>query len=235
MTSVTGAYPTVRRRESAGMPYRITEGDDQLQDVLFRPETIRRGLAMLDQYAEGGLAFTPEMFERFKEVLERRYDTDDGANDFHVPNYGPYEDPAMAAFYGVDTSQVNNIQARRETFDEQVERLLRETARELEPEMAGLAQMMQHYRTEEWARYGIANEKPYAHVDPDVTLFRNPGRGWCTIDRPAATSDKTNIIDLYEAVPDYTFSTPHEGWLVDRRGAFWDDLDSDTPPARGFY
>ena len=233
--SVTGWHPTISKRESAGMGYRVTEGDDLLQDVLFRDETIRRGLAMLDQYAGGGLAYTPEMSERFKEVLERRYQVDEGSNSFDVPNYALYEDPDMAAFYGVDTSQVDNIQAEREDFDLQVERLLRDTAREIEPEMAGLAQQMQNFRNEEWARYGVFEEKPYVHADPDITLFRNPGRGWATIDRPAATSDKTNVINLYDAQPDFTYSIPHEGWLVDRRGGFWDNQATDEPPALGFY
>lgn len=233
--SVTGWNPTVLKRESAGMPYRVTEGDSQLQDFLFRDETIRRGISMLNEYAGGNLAYTPEMAQRFREVLQRRYETDDGTGSFEVPNYAVYEDPDMAAFYGVDTSQVENIQVARESFDSQVERLLRDTARELEVEMAGLAQQMQNFRNEEWARYGVFEEKPYVHADPDVTLFRNPGRGWCTIDRPAATSDKTNIIDLYDAQPDFTFSIPHEGWTVDRRNGFWDNQASDTPPALGFY
>jgi hypothetical protein len=157
-------------------------------------------------------------------VLQQRYESDIGNDIFIPPNYAVYEDPKIAAFYGVDTSQTDNIQSRFETFDEQKDRLVKETVREVEVEIPGLAQMMNHYRTEDWARHGIQDEAPYIHADPDITLFRNPGRGWCSMDRPIATSEKSNVIDMYEGQPEYTFPTPHPGWEVDVRGGYWNSL-----------
>lgn len=220
---------------ASAIPYHVVRGDQLLQDLIIAPETVRRGLDILSrQYGGGELAYTPEMVARFETVLQRRFETNDGTDNFEVPNYGVYEDADMAAFYGCDTSETNNLRMRRETFDEVVERLLHETAREINTEMAGLSQMQDHYIQEEWARYGTFDPKPYVHDDPNVTLFRNPDGGWCTIDRPAATSEKSNVIDLTQAVPDFTFASPHEGWLVDQRGRFYDELATDTPPAYGF-
>jgi hypothetical protein len=239
MSAISTAH--VRRAESAGIAYRVAVGDELLQDTLFAPATIRRGLDMLAAHARGGratggdLAYTPEMVHRFEEVLQRRYDASDGPEVFEMPNYAPFVDTGMAAFYGCHTTETSMVRTRMENYEEATERLLRETAREVESEMAGLAQMMDHYRAEEWARYGIAEEAPFSHADPDNTLLRNPGGGWCTMDRPAATSDKGTVIDMYDAVPDHTYATPHEGWLVDRRGAFWDELPAGGPPATGFY
>ena len=136
-----------------------------------------------------------------------------------------YDDPQIAAFYGVDTTETANLQTRPETFEEAKDRLVRETARELEDEIPGLAQMMEHYRTEDWARYGIAEEAPYMHPDPDITLFRNPSRSWCTMDRPVATSQKRNVIDMYEGQPEYVFPRTHPGWEVDRRNGYWNSLN----------
>lgn len=203
------------------IPYHVSRGDALLQDEITKPETIRRGLDMLAEKG-GDLAYTPEMLHRFETVLMRRFETHDGGDNFQMPHYGVYDDPEMAAFYGCDTSKIDNIRSEKETFKEVVDRLLFETVREIESEMAGLSQMMQHYRNEEWARYGVAAEAPYSHVDPDVTLFRNPSHGWSTMDRPAATSQKSNVIDLYEAQGEHIFATPHEGWEVDKRGMFYD-------------
>jgi hypothetical protein len=41
-----------------------------------------------------------------------------------------------------------------------------------------------------------------------------------------ATNDKGNVIDLYTAVPEYTYPIPHPGWDVDRPGGYWDRLDA---------
>lgn len=230
-----------RFHASAGMdshliPYHVARGDELLQDKVFSHETIKKGLDILaTDHGAGKLAYTPEMSERFQTVLQRRYATNDGWDQFQMPNYAPYVDQSVAAFYGCDTSMKENIMARKETFDEVVERLIADTAREISDELPGLAQMMDHYYNEEYARYGVAEEKPYSHIDPDKTLFRNPGGGWSTIDRAVATSDRSNVIDMYGAVPDYTFATPHEGWLVDRRGRFWDQQAKKNPNALGFY
>lgn len=74
--------------------YRVARGDELLQDTLFAPRNIRRGLDMLAAYGEAGgfsgLAYTPEMLHRFEEVLERRYNTTDGAYAFAMPHFAPY-------------------------------------------------------------------------------------------------------------------------------------------------
>jgi hypothetical protein len=230
-----------RFHASAGMdshliPYHKARGDDLLQDKVFAHETVKKGLDILaNDFGAGNLAYTPEMSERFQTVLQRRYATNDGWDQFQMPNYAPYVDEDLAAFYGCDTSMKENIMARKETFDEITERLIHDTAREISNELPGLSQMMGHYNNEVWARYGVTDEKPYVHEDPDVTLFRNPDHGWSTIDRPASTSDRSNVVDMYGAVPDYTFATPHEGWLVDRRGRFWDQQQKKNPNPLGFY
>lgn len=222
--------------DSRLLPYHVARGDALLQDKVFSHETVKRGLDILSsKYGGGKLAYTPEMSERFQTVLQRRYATNDGWDQFQMPNYAPYVDPELASFYGCETSQKENIMVRKETFDEITERLIEDTAREISDELPGLQQMMDWYYNEEWARYGVAEEVPYAHKDPDSTLFRNPSRGWSTMDRPAATSDRSNVIDMYDAVPDYTFATPHEGWLVDRRGRYWDQQAKKNPNPLGFY
>jgi hypothetical protein len=172
----------------------------------------------------GDLAYTPEMQARIMTVLQQRFNSNIGNDVFVAPNYAVYEDPEIAAFYGVDTSETSNMQTRMETFDEQKARLIKETARELEVEIPGLAQTMENYRREDWARYGVADEAPYIHVDPDITLFRNPDRGWCTIDVPIATSEKSNVLDMYEGQPEFTFPTPHPGWTIDQRGGYFNSL-----------
>lgn len=220
--------------DAALIPYHVARGDELLQNRITDPSTIRRGLDMLSQYG-GDLAYTPEMLARFQTVFMRRFETNQGRETFDMPNgYAVYEDPEMAAFYGVNTSDTASIRDRKETFDEIVDRLLVESVNELESEMAGLAQMMQHYNNEEWARYGVASEAPYSHVDPDVTLFRNPDHGWSTMAIAAATSEKSNVMDLYEVSPDNVFPTPHPGWEVDRRGHFYNGLDNDDDVAYGF-
>ena len=220
-------------RDAHLIPYHVARGDELLQDRITDPATIRKGLDMLAQYG-GDLAYTPEMLARFQEVFMRRFETNEGREVFDMPNYALYEDPDMAAFYGVNTSDEHSIQERKETFDEVVDRLLLETVNEIQTEMVGLAEMMQHYNREGWARYGVAAEAPYSHVDPDVTLFRNPDHGWSTMAIAAATSEKSNVMDLYEVAPDYVFPTPHPGWQVDRRGAFYNNLENDDDVAYGF-
>jgi hypothetical protein len=219
--------------------YRIARGDELLQDRVFAPDAIRRGLGYLAEYGvEGGfaeLAYSPEMAHRFEEILQRRYETTDGPEIFEMPNTAPYDDAAVARFYGCDTADTGMIRSRRETFDEATTRLLRETARELAPEMLALQTNMATFEVESWARYGPYDPIPLVHADPDVTLLRNPGGGWGSIDLPQATSQKTNVIEYTDGVPHYTFAAAHEGWLVDRENGFWDTLATDDKPARGFY
>ena len=224
--------------DSIAIPYKVARGDVLLQDVLFTPEVIQRGLKMLSKYG-GDLAYTPEMNERFNTILQRRFDTNIGFEIFEMPNYGVYEDPEMAAFYGADTSQRDNLQTRLETYDEQIDRLLHETVCELEAELDGLSQMMNLYKLEEWGRYGVAAEMPYNHIDPDLTLLRNPQRGWNALDIAAATSEKSNVISNYQGIPENVFATPHEGWLVDQKDRYWDQLEDNPKSSKikpyGFY
>lgn len=205
------------------IPYHWQRSDALIQDTILNPDSIRECMALLAKVG-GNIAYTPEIQARIMEVLERRFETDIGNDIFVVPNYAVYEDPEIAAFYGVDTSETSNIQTRKETFSEQKERLIHETARELETELPGLVQMMEQYRREDWARYGVAEEAPYIHSNPDITLFRNPGGGWSSMDTPIATSEKSNVINMYEAEPEYTFPTPHPGWEVDTAGGYWNSL-----------
>lgn len=216
-----GRYRT--DRDSHRNAYHWQRSDATIQDSILHPDTIREIMTELSKVA-GDLAYTPEMQARIMTVLQQRFNSNIGNDVFVVPNYAVYDDPEIAAFYGVDTSQTNNIQTRKETFDEQKARLIKETARELEVEIPGLAQMMEHYRREDWARHGISDEAPYIHSDPDVTLFRNPGGGWCSMDVPIATSEKSNVLDMYEGQPEFTFPTPHPGWEVDVKGGYWDSL-----------
>jgi hypothetical protein len=213
--------------DSRLIPYHVARGDKLLQNEVFKPETIRKGLELLSKYG-GDLAYTPEMVHRFEEVLERRYNTNDGWDNFGMPNgFGVYENPDMASFYGANTSDTSKILTKEETFQETVDRLVKDTVREINTEMAGLSQQMNHYYNESWARYGIVPEVPFSHEDPDVTLFRNPSHGWSSISIPASTSEKSNVIDMYQGVPEYTFPTPHPGFEVDRRGAFYDRQEPD--------
>jgi hypothetical protein len=222
-----GYYPktnTIRTsRDASVIPYKVTRGDDLLQNKILTPDTVRECLNKLAVIG-GDLAYTPEMQAITMKVLEQRFETNMGNDLFIPPNYAPYEDPQLASFYGVDTTQTENIQSRKETFQEQKDRLINETVREVEVEFSGLQQMMEHYRREDWARHGVADEAPFIHADPDVTLFRNPSRGWCSMDIPISTSDHSNIIDLTEGMPEYTFPQPHPGWAVDRPGGFWNGL-----------
>lgn len=225
-------------QDGYSIAYKAARGDELLQDYAFTHESIQRGLDILaTKYGVGQLAYSPEVIERFKEVYERRYTTNDGPDQFQMPNFAPYVDSEIATFYGLDTSdqgQGGKIMDRKETFAETIDRLLDESARETLDDIPGLQQMMHHYETETWARHGVADESPFAHENPDATLFRNPQGGWSTIDRPAATSDRSNVIDMYDAVPNYTFPTPHPGWTVDRPGAFWDTLPSRDDVASGW-
>ncbi len=221
--------------ESQNIAVAYARGDTLLQDLIFRPEVIKKGLDMLSKYG-GELAYTPEMSQRFQTILERRYNTNQGPEQFQMPNYAPYVDKELAAFYGCYTDNDRNIQTRKESFEEQIERLVGESVRELEPELAGLAQNMQNFRNEEWGRYGIVNEVPYSHVDPNTTLLRNYNNDpWTTLDNPASTTNKSNVIDLYEGEPDYTYATPHEAWLVDQKDRFFDQQDPGGKPPLGFY
>jgi hypothetical protein len=227
MSTTTGYFVPANRtrtsRDAALIPYHWERGDALIQDKVLHPETVREVMATLAPVG-GNLVYTPEMQARIMTVLQRRFETDIGNDIFVPPNYAPYEDPQLAAFYGIDTSETNNIQTREETFEEQKKRLVKETARELETELPGLAEMMEHYREEDWARHGIADETIYMHSDPDITLFRNPGRGWCTIDRPVATSQKRNVIDMTEGQPEFVFPRTHPAWEVDRKYGYWDSL-----------
>lgn len=223
--------------DSRTLVYHKARGDELLQDRIFSHETINHGLDMLaNHYGAGKIAYTPEMSEKFQTILQRRYASDLGNDHFQMPNYGVYEDPEMAAFYGANTTNYENIPNRKETFDETVERLVAASARELAEEVPGLQQVMNMFQKEEWARYGVAEEMPYAHVEPDQTLFRNyDGSPWSAIDIPAATSDKSNVMDLYSVQPEWTFPVQHDGWLVDRKNGYYDKLDPGSMPAYGFY
>lgn len=224
--------------DSLLIPYHVARGDDLLQDQAFSHDAIMRGLNMMaEKYNVGTLAYSPILRERFKEIYERRYATDDGPDQFQLPNYAPYVDDELANMYGLDTEEQSGggtIVGDKESFGEAIDRMLDAAARETSEDAPGLSQMMDHYKNEEWARYGVANEVPYAHADPDVTLFRNPGGGWSAFDRPAATSDRANVIDMYQGVPDYTFPTPHSGWSIDREGGYWDNLEDRDEVATGF-
>lgn len=223
--------------DSRALVYKVARGDELLQDKVFSHETIRRGLDKLaNEHGAGQLAYTPEMTEKFETILQRRYASDLGDEIYQMPNYAPYEDPDLAAFYGCNTSDYDNIPARKETFDETTERLIAASARELAEEIPGLQQVMNMFAKEEWARYGIANEVPYAHVDPDQTLFRNyDNNPWSAMDLPAATADRQNVLDMYSVQPEWTFPVQHDGWLIDRKNGYYDQLDPGNKPAYGFY
>lgn len=225
-------------QDGYSIAYHAARGDELLQDTAFTHESIQRGLDILaTKYGAGQLAYTPEVVEQFKEIYGRRYAVNDGPDQFQMPNYAPYVDKDIATFYGLDTSTEGHggrIMQSKETFADTVGRILDESARETLEYLPGLQQMMDHYETETWARHGVADESPFAHENPDVTLFRNPAGGWSTIDRPAATSDKSNVIDMYNAVPNYTHPTPHPGWTVDRPGAFYDSLPNRDDVASGW-
>lgn len=220
--NVANAYRVdrLRTRDAAGRTYRATVGDELFEDYFYAPETVRKCQDALARVS-GNLAYTPAIEEKILQVLERRVNTDIGNDVFVPPHYGPYEEPEMAAFYGIDTTMTDNLQTRKETHREQRDRIVAETIREVEIEMTGLAQQMELFRREDWPRHGVYDERPYFHADPDITLLRNPERGWSTLDRPVATSDKTNVIDLYEAQPEFVFPTPHPAWEVDRAGGFY--------------
>ncbi len=214
----------IRTSEDARqIPFHWQRSDSLVQNTVLHPDTVRACMEKLAMKG-GSLAFTPEMQARLETVLQQRFESDKGNDMFEMPNYGPYEDQELAAFYGVDTTETNNIQTRKETFKERRDRLIKETVREVEVELPGLAQMMEHFRREDWARHGVADEAPFFHSDPDITLLRNPGRGWNTLDRPISTSDKSNVIDMFEGEPEYTFPTPHPGWDIDRRGGYFNSL-----------
>ena len=186
-----------RGRDNRSFTQRITRGDDLEQDKILSPETIRMCMDQLAAYS-GDLAYTPEIEEKVMNVLTHRYEEDIGPDVFVPPNYAPYDDENLAAFYGIETSQVQNLQTRKENYSEQRDRLVKEVVREVEPELKGLWIQMEQFRMEDWARHGVADEDAYTHVNPDVTLFRNyKGSQWSTMDRPIATSEKTNILDLY--------------------------------------
>ena len=222
MASANGGYDNTpnssrsrRGFDNVAIPYKVARGDDLSQDTILTLGTVRMCMDKLSQFSPK-LAYTPEIQQRCEEVLQRKYDDDIGNDAFAPPHYAVYEDPRLAAFYGVDTSMVENIQTRKETFEERRARLVDETVREIEPELLGLYQAMEQFRMEDWARHGVADEQIYTHVDPDITLFRNYNRGWSTMDRPIGTSEKSNVINLYEGEPEYTFPQPHPGWEVDR-------------------
>lgn len=211
-------------RDAALIPYHVARGDELLQDRITDPATIRRGLDMLSRYG-GNLAYSPEMVARFQEVFMRRFETDEGSEIYEMPNgYAVYEDPHLAAFHGADTSDRASLRTQKETFDEAVDRLLEETVRELAPEFAGLAQNLNDFENEQWARHGVSDEAPFVHYAPDSTIFRNPTGGWCPIDVAVSTSEKSNVINMYEGATDYVFPLVHPAWEVDREGGFYSNL-----------
>jgi hypothetical protein len=225
-----------KSNDSRLIPYHVARGDALLQDLVNDPNTIRKGLRILEvEYGAGALAYTPDVLHKFEEVLQRRYDTDDGRYNFPLPNYAVYDDPEIATFYGVDSERYHNlIKTQLENFNEITDRLLQHTAAEVALEIPGIALMQNHYRNEAWARYGVAEEAPYSHVDPDVTLFRNPNHdAWNTMARPAATSDKQTTLDLYNAQGMNVYATPFEGWEIDRRDGFYSGLPNEGS-ATGF-
>lgn len=216
-----------KSNDSRLIPYHVARGDKLLQDEVFTPESIRRGLQLIEiQYGAGKLAYTPEVLHEFETILQRRYDTDDGPYVFETPNTLVYDDPEIAAFYGVDPAQYNNfLRTERESFKDTTERLIQASAREVAENIPGLVQLHENFNNESWARYGIAEETPYFHSDPDITLFRNPTRdAWNSMARPSSTSQKVNTIDLTGAVGFNIYAEPHEGWQVDMRGGFYDKL-----------
>lgn len=227
-----------KSNDSRLIPYHVARGDQLLQDMVFAPETIRRGLKLLEvEFGAGKLAYTPEMLHEFETVLQRRYETDDGAYIFEMPNSSVYDDPEIAAFYGVQSGlNTNFLRTEKESFQSATERLIQATAKEVAENIPGLVQLHDNFNNESWARYGIAEEMPYCHADPDVTLFRNPQReAWNSMARPASTSQKTNTIDLTDAVGFNIYAQPNEGWQIDDRGGFYDKLPPvPEGPAYGF-
>ncbi len=218
-----------KARETEGFSYRVAAGDVLVQDVLFRPETIKRGLDMLYHMGAGDLAYTPDMTHKFEEILERRYNSDDGGNTFEMPNYAPYTDGNLAKFYGLNTSLMN-FRTERETLEQTVDRLLYDSAREASVELPGLVQQMNWYATETWPRVGVTEENFFVQPDSDTTMFRNPSKGWATIDRPISTAERSNVIQMYAGpgeapvgghVVENLYPTPHPGWLVDTKKPFF--------------
>jgi hypothetical protein len=202
---------------------RVARGDVLLQDTLFKPETIKRGLDILAGLGGGDIAYTPDMVHEFERILERRFATDDGGNYFQLPNYAPYEDDNLARFYGVKTDQLN-FPLHKESQASRTDRLLQEAARETADQIPGLIQQMNWYEKEDWARYGISDEVPLIQLDSDTTQFRNPNHQWSTMDRPISVNDRGNVIQFYDGpgetpvaggVGENIFPTPHDAWLVD--------------------
>jgi hypothetical protein len=229
--SAPRGFPTLPRfdrfrsdRDNGALVYHAARGDDLLQDTVLSHASQLMVMEGLAKYA-GELAYTPEVQGMIEQVLTRRFEEDVGNDVFAPPNYGPYDDPELAAFYGVDTSMVSNLQTRKENFAEQRARLVAETVRELEPELAGLAQQMERFRREPWGRLGVVEDEAFVHRDPDLTLFRNEDRGWCPIDLPISTSDRTNTLDMYSGQPEHVFPEPHPGWQVDTRNGLWSSLN----------
>ena len=225
-----------KNNDSRIIPYTVARGEPLLQDLVFAPETIRRGLQILElDYGAGRLAYTPEMIHEFETVLQRMYDVDDGPYAFEMPSSAIYDDPDLAAFYGVTTSADNAfLRPEKESFHETTDRLIRATAKEVADNIPGLAQLHENFYNESWARHGVADENPYNHNDPDTTLFRNSRHeSWNTMARPLSTGEKRNIVDTTSTVGFNIYAQPNEGWQIDRSGGFWDSLPP-VPPARGF-
>lgn len=202
---------------------RYARGEDRVEDEILGPATIAQVLRRLSAQV-GGLADSPEIRARASEVLQSRFDSDEGGDITNMPHYGILEDDDLAAFHGVDVSRVESGQRIHETVADRKDRLVSETVAILEVELPGLVQMQNHFENESWARYGAATERPLVHSNADMTLFRNPGGGWATVDRPIATADKTNTINLYDAQPAFTHPRQHPAWLVDEDGGYFDQL-----------
>jgi hypothetical protein len=222
-----------KSNDSRILPYSVARGDALLQDVFNDPQTIRHAIELLAQRC-GRIAYTPEVTQRLEEILQRRYDTDDGKYTFALPNYALLEDPEQAAFYGATTStDTELLQTKLESFQSTIDRIVRASVDEILMEIPGIVEVQAQYANEGWARYGVAEEAPFVHTDPDVTLFRNYKReDWSSMSRPIATSDKNNVIDLYAAQGENVFATPHEGWVIDRKQGFFSTLNSSS--ASGF-
>lgn len=218
-----------RSNDSRIIPYLVARGEPLLQDQVFAPGTIKKGLDILaSEYGAGALAYTPEVLHQFEEVLQRRYNSDDGQYRYEMPHSAIYDDPELAAFFGVENGLDNNLlQTDMESLEATTDRLVRASAKEVADILPGLFQLHENFSNEEWARISVADEAPFVHQDPDVTLFRNPQHEkWNTMQRPVSTSEKTNTLDLSNTGGFDAFARPHEGWEVDQIGGFYNELSS---------
>lgn len=212
----------------AGIAYKVFRGDRLISQEIFLPETIQRGLALLDAKGAGSLAYTPDVAHEFERILERRLQDDDGPYRFEMPHYAPIAEDGVAAFYGVDTDlAVQGLPNRAETIDERIERLLDEAAQETLVIIPGVAAVMENFAREDWARTNPRSDDPIS-IDLKSARMRAPGENeeaWDTLATPLNVSDKTNTIELYGdegLLPGYdptwgmsVFPQVHPAWSVD--------------------